>query len=110
MKIKEIQNEIVEEFSFFDDWEQRYEYLIELGKSLNNLPEEAKNNDGFDFLCLPPEIRLMIYCRMGILAKLVFFENSIREGQKTILKNLILSKLKLIKKLQKKSNSSRPRT
>jgi sulfur transfer protein SufE len=45
MKIKEIQNEIVDEFSFFEDWEQRYEYLIELGKSLNTLPEEAKTDD-----------------------------------------------------------------
>lgn len=34
MSIKQIQNEIVEEFSFFDDWTQRYEYMIELGKSL----------------------------------------------------------------------------
>ena len=45
MTIKEIQNEIVDEFSFFDDWEQRYEYLIELGKSLDSLPEEEKTDD-----------------------------------------------------------------
>jgi len=45
MKIKDIQNEIVDEFSFFDDWEQRYEYLIELGKSLNTLTEEEKTDD-----------------------------------------------------------------
>ena len=45
MTIKEIQNEIVDEFSFFDDWEERYEYLIELGKSLQALPEEAKTDD-----------------------------------------------------------------
>ena len=45
MTIKEIQNEIVDEFSFFDDWEERYEYLIELGKSLNSLPEESKTDD-----------------------------------------------------------------
>ncbi|GGE88442.1 Cysteine desulfuration protein SufE [Chishuiella changwenlii] len=45
MKIKDIQNEIVDEFSFFDDWEQRYEYLIELGKSLNTLSEEEKTDD-----------------------------------------------------------------
>ena len=32
--IIEIQNEIIEEFSLFDDWMQRYEYMIELGKSL----------------------------------------------------------------------------
>ncbi|MBS7333499.1 SufE family protein [Faecalibacter bovis] len=45
MTIKEIQNEIVDEFSFFDDWEERYEYLIELGKSLKALPEESKTDD-----------------------------------------------------------------
>ena len=45
MTIKEIQNEIVDEFSFFDDWEERYEYLIELGKSLGTLAEEEKTDD-----------------------------------------------------------------
>ena len=34
MTIKEVQNEIVEEFSLFEDWKQRYEYIIELGKSI----------------------------------------------------------------------------
>ncbi|WP_121964781.1 SufE family protein [Myroides sp. N17-2] len=34
MTIKEIQDEIVDDFSMFDDWMQRYEYIIELGKSL----------------------------------------------------------------------------
>lgn len=34
MTIKEIQDTIVDEFSMFDDWMQRYEYMIELGKSL----------------------------------------------------------------------------
>ena len=32
--ISEAQEEIVQEFSMFDDWMQRYEYMIELGKSL----------------------------------------------------------------------------
>ena len=34
MTIKEIQEEIIDEFSMFEDWMQRYEYIIELGKSL----------------------------------------------------------------------------
>ncbi|GAB1308400.1 SufE family protein [Urechidicola sp. KH5] len=34
MTIKEIQEEIIEEFDMFEDWMQRYEYIIELGKSL----------------------------------------------------------------------------
>lgn len=34
MTINEIQEEIVAEFAMFDDWMERYEYIIELGKSL----------------------------------------------------------------------------
>ena len=45
MTIEEIQKEIVEEFSFFEDWEQRYEYLIELGKDLKEMPEDEKTDD-----------------------------------------------------------------
>ncbi len=40
--IKEIQEEIVEEFSMFDDWMQRYEYMIELGKTLPLIDEKYK--------------------------------------------------------------------
>lgn len=42
MSIQEIQNEIVEEFSLFDDWMQRYEYMIELGKSLPLIEDQYK--------------------------------------------------------------------
>jgi len=42
MTIKEIQEEIVEEFSMFDDWMERYEYIIELGKSLPMIDQENK--------------------------------------------------------------------
>lgn len=45
MKIKEIQNEIVYEFSMFDDWMQRYEYIIELGKSLPLIDEQYKTDE-----------------------------------------------------------------
>lgn len=45
MKIKSIQNEIVEEFSMFDDWMERYEYIIELGKKLPLIKEEFKTDD-----------------------------------------------------------------
>ncbi|MFZ0489141.1 MAG: SufE family protein [Salegentibacter sp.] len=40
--IKEKQEEIVEEFSMFDDWMQRYEYMIELGKSLPLIDDKYK--------------------------------------------------------------------
>ena len=45
MKIKAIQDEIVDEFSMFDDWMERYEYIIELGKSLPLIKEEFKTDD-----------------------------------------------------------------
>ena len=45
MKIKAIQDEIVEEFSMFDDWMDRYEYIIELGKKLPLIKEEFKTED-----------------------------------------------------------------
>jgi cysteine desulfuration protein SufE len=45
MTIKEIQDEIVDEFSMFDDWMQRYEYIIELGKNLPLINEEFKTEE-----------------------------------------------------------------
>ncbi len=45
MNIKEIQDEIIDEFSMFDDWMQRYEYIIDLGKKLPLIEEEFKTDD-----------------------------------------------------------------
>jgi cysteine desulfuration protein SufE len=45
MSIAEIENEICDEFSFFSEWTDKYEYLIELGKKLNNFPEEKRNDE-----------------------------------------------------------------
>jgi cysteine desulfuration protein SufE len=45
MSIQTIQQEIVDEFSMFDDWMQRYEYMIELGKSLPLIEEQYKTDD-----------------------------------------------------------------
>jgi cysteine desulfuration protein SufE len=43
--IQEIQEEIVDEFSMFDDWMQRYEYMIDLGKSLPLIDASLKTDD-----------------------------------------------------------------
>ena len=43
--IQEIQAAIVEEFSVFSDWMDKYEYLIELGKNLEAFPVELKTDD-----------------------------------------------------------------
>jgi cysteine desulfuration protein SufE len=45
MTIQEIQDQIVDEFSMFEDWMQRYEYIIDLGKSLPLIDEQFKTED-----------------------------------------------------------------
>lgn len=45
MSITEKQQEIIEEFDLFDDWMQKYEYLIELGKTLPLIDEQHKTDD-----------------------------------------------------------------
>lgn len=43
--ISKISSEIVEEFSMFDDWMDKYQYLIEMGQDLPVMPAEAKTED-----------------------------------------------------------------
>ena len=45
MSISQIQEEIIEEFSLFDDWMDKYEHLIEMGKSLPIIEENLKTED-----------------------------------------------------------------
>lgn len=43
--LHDVENEVVEEFSMFEEWLDKYEYLIELGKSLKDFPESSKTDD-----------------------------------------------------------------
>ncbi len=45
MSIEQAQREIIDEFSLFDDWMDRYQYLIDLGRKLPELPAEEKTDD-----------------------------------------------------------------
>jgi len=45
MTIKEIQEEIIDEFSVFDDWMERYEYMIDLGKSVEKIDALNKTDE-----------------------------------------------------------------
>ena len=45
MTISEIQNEIIEEFSMFDDWDERFQYVIDLGKNLPLIADNLKVDD-----------------------------------------------------------------
>ena len=43
--LEEVKQEIVDTFSMYDEWLDKYEYLIELGKSLEAYPDELKTED-----------------------------------------------------------------
>ena len=45
MSIKEIQEEIIEEFAMFDNWIQKYDYLIELSKDIPLISQEYRLNE-----------------------------------------------------------------
>jgi cysteine desulfuration protein SufE len=45
MTIEEVQNNIIDEFSMFEDWEERYQYMIDLGKTLPLIEEQYKTED-----------------------------------------------------------------
>ncbi|WP_159022395.1 SufE family protein [Formosa sp. L2A11] len=45
MAIQDIQDEIIDEFSMFEDWEERYQYMIDLGKTLPLIDAEYKTDD-----------------------------------------------------------------
>lgn len=45
MTIKEIQEELIDEFSMFEDWEERYQYMIDLGKTLPLIDPQYKTDD-----------------------------------------------------------------
>ena len=45
MTLDEKKQQVIEDFSSYDEWLDKYEYLIELGKGLDALPEEKKTED-----------------------------------------------------------------
>ena len=45
MTIENLQENLIEDFSFFDDWTQKYEYMIELSKTLEKMDESLKNDE-----------------------------------------------------------------
>jgi cysteine desulfuration protein SufE len=45
MTLEDKKQEIIEDFAIYDEWLDKYEYLIELGKSLEAFPEEKKTEE-----------------------------------------------------------------
>lgn len=61
MKIKEIQDEIIEEFSLFEDWKQKYEYIIELGNTIELIDEKNKTDSNLIKGC---QSKLWLYAEL----------------------------------------------
>ena len=62
MTINEIQEEIIDEFNLFDDWMERYEYLIELGKSLPLIDDQYKIEENIIKGC---QSKVWLYSKMN---------------------------------------------
>ena len=45
MTIAETEHEIIDEFAMFDQWDDKYQYIIDLGKSLPPMDEQYKTDD-----------------------------------------------------------------
>ena len=114
MGIIEVQNEIVEEFSLFEDWMQRYKYMIELGKSIELIDPSNKIDSNLIKGC---QSKLWLHAELK-KDKLIFKADSeaiITKGIAAVLlrvfsnqtpKNIIEAKLEFIDKIGLKEHLS----
>jgi cysteine desulfuration protein SufE len=64
--IQEIQTEIIEDFSFLPEWDERYAYLIELGQKMASLPDEFRTEENIVRGC-QSTVWLQRECRDGVV-------------------------------------------
>lgn len=81
MSIKEREEELITNFELFDDWEEKYEYIIDLGKTLPPMSDEFKTDENIIKGC-QSVVWLRSYHKNG----LVFFEG---DSQAIIVKGLV---------------------
>ena len=79
MTIAEKQNELIEELGFFQDWTERYEYVIGLGKKLTPIPEEARNPEHLIKGC-QSQVWLDAYAEDGKIRYLADSDSLITKG------------------------------
>ena len=63
MSINEIEQQIIDEFALFDNWLDKYEYIIDLGKNLEPIAEEEKKEENLINGC---QSRVWLVCKKGI--------------------------------------------
>lgn len=86
--INEVQDEIVEEFSMFDDWMDRYALLIELGNSLEKLDEKSK-----------VESNLIVGCQSRVWLQAEYVDGKVvfkAESDAVIVKGIIALLIKVL--------------
>lgn len=81
MTIKELQDEIISDFELFDDWEGKYEYIIDLGKKLPVLSDEFKTEENIIKGC-----QSVVWLHAFYKDGKVFFEG---DSQAIIVKGLV---------------------
>lgn len=72
MSLEEAKQSIIDDFSMFDEWLDKYEYIIELGKKLDSFPEAKKTDDRLIKGC---QSRVWLDCEV-LDGKLIFTADS----------------------------------
>jgi cysteine desulfuration protein SufE len=88
MEINEIQDEIIETFELFDDWEEKYEYIIDLGKKLPPMDDALKTDDNIIKGC-----QSVVWLSASFRDGKVYFE---ADSQAIIVKGLVSMLLKVL--------------
>lgn len=88
MTINEIQDDLIETFGLFDDWEEKYEYIIDLGKKLPGLDEKYKTEDNIIKGC-----QSVVWLHAGLREGKVIFE---ADSQAIIVKGLVSMLLQVL--------------
>lgn len=88
MTINELQDDIIETFELFDDWEEKYEYIIDLGKKLPELANQYKTDDNIIKGC-----QSVVWLHADYQNGKVIFEG---DSQAIIVKGLVSMLLKVL--------------
>ncbi len=88
MSIKEIQEELIEDFELFDDWEQKYEYIIDLGKTLPVMDDKFKTEENIIKGC-----QSIVWLNAKYVDGILYFE---ADSQAIIVKGLVSLLLKVL--------------
>ncbi|MGL4631452.1 MAG: SufE family protein [Leadbetterella sp.] len=88
MTINQQQEEIIENFELFDDWEQKYEYIIDMGKNLSGLDDAHKTEDNIIKGC-----QSIVWLNAYTKDDLVYFE---ADSQAIIVKGLVSMLLQVL--------------